>query len=369
MEIFLSVGRTSTREQEDFVRAVEDLLRANKMEPRTVGRNSFTSGQPLHHVREVMRRCSGTVIVAFERTYIDRGLDRRGSEDAKPLASAKLPTVWNQIEAGLAYSHEHPLLVIVEKGLKSEGLLEKGYDWFVQWVDIRPDALGGTEFLGVFSDWKDKVDKVKAQKAEASPGPGATGTPGGEATIGQLVSSLRPSQLWSVLGALATVLVGTATLSFQIGRATSGSGISPVPAVTPADAAVSALVQVQTAALEHTGALSPERCSFEQPCRGLRGGANLKIRLTRPGYAAVYLQDSAGRFFNQEGRLIAANVQEGSSPLWPGTDAAVGHAVFQLWVVTSASPLRTVPDSTPLDELPSGTSGQAWGPVYLDTRE
>lgn len=58
---------------------------------------------------ELMDECAGTVILAFERTQIVQALEKRGSKDERQLADLKLPTVWNQIEATVAYSKGHPL--------------------------------------------------------------------------------------------------------------------------------------------------------------------------------------------------------------------------------------------------------------------
>jgi hypothetical protein len=100
MQVFLSVGRTATPEQEGFVRAIEAYLRSNGFEPMTAGRTSFSSRQPLLHVRELMEQCAGTVVIAFERTHIEKAMELRGSSEEKPVSNTNLPTVWNQIEAG-----------------------------------------------------------------------------------------------------------------------------------------------------------------------------------------------------------------------------------------------------------------------------
>jgi hypothetical protein len=215
-EVFVSVGRTSTPEQERFVSAVEDLLRSNGLEPRTAGRTSFSADQPLVHVRDLMKKCAGTVIVAFERLYLREGTERRGSDKAAPLADVKLPTVWNQVEAALAYSQGHPLLVVVEKGIRSEGLLERGYDWYVQWVDIDGSVLSSKEFQGVFADWKKKVVEHKRSSRHSSAGSPA------DLTIGQILSGLTPAQLWGTLAALAALIIGAATVAFQAGKGFGG---------------------------------------------------------------------------------------------------------------------------------------------------
>jgi hypothetical protein len=167
--VFLSVGRTSTPRQETFVSALEQLMRRHGLRPQTVGRTSFSVDQPLKHVANLMRECSGTMIVAFERVYIERGAERRGSENELRLGECGLPTVWNQIEATMSYVLDLPLMVLVEHGLRSEGLLEKGYDWYVQWVDLDATTLKGAEFRGVFDDWKSRVKSRAASRSDDAP--------------------------------------------------------------------------------------------------------------------------------------------------------------------------------------------------------
>jgi len=165
-KIFLSVGRTSTKEQEDFVKAVEDLFRSNGLVPQTLGRTYWSSIQPLKAVDDLMRQCCGTAIVAFERIHIEKGIERRGCAEEHSLEYIALPTVWNQIEAAMAYTLGHPLLVIIEKGLRSEGLLEYGYDWYVNYVNLSDLDLNEKNFHGVFVDWKNRIDKFHRQLQE-----------------------------------------------------------------------------------------------------------------------------------------------------------------------------------------------------------
>jgi hypothetical protein len=163
VNVFLSVGRASTPEQEQFISALEKYLSSNGLTPQTVGRTYFKNQQPLKSVTECMADCAGTIILAFERLYIQDGTERRGSKQQSPLGNVTLPTVWNQIEAAMAYALGHPLLVLVENGIKSEGLLEHGYDWYVKWIDLQDTAFAQPEFIGVFTDWKRAVeDNYKA---------------------------------------------------------------------------------------------------------------------------------------------------------------------------------------------------------------
>jgi hypothetical protein len=38
------------------------------------------------------------------------------------------------------------------KRLQSEGLLERGYDWYVQWIEPVPSGLNTLEFNGILAD-------------------------------------------------------------------------------------------------------------------------------------------------------------------------------------------------------------------------
>ena len=212
--IFISVGKTFTPEQEAFVTAVENYLRAQGLEPRTIGRNYFRNDQPLKTVTECMKECSGAIVLAFERIHIDKGTEKRGSPDATDLAEINFPTVWNQIEAALAYATHRPLLVLVENGLKLEGLLQTGYDWWVQHVTLNQSSLLSSEFAQVFSDWKTRCAEFESEPVAASPPVSAA-----DLSIKDLLGSMKVGQLWALLGALFGVIAAVATAAFKLGQA------------------------------------------------------------------------------------------------------------------------------------------------------
>ena len=208
LNVFVSVGGTATEQQEAFVRAVEDRLRSEGLIPHTVGRNTFSADAPLKTATELLDKCSGTVVIALERMYFASGAEKRGGPKEVPLADIKLATPWNQIEAAMAYTRGHPLLVIVERGIKSEGLLERGFDWYVQSVRPEAAALNSTEFNGVLASWKQKM----TQSPKKAPLPK---TPS-DLTVGELIGGLKPTQLWSVLVALAALVAGAFALGGKL---------------------------------------------------------------------------------------------------------------------------------------------------------
>lgn len=203
LNVFVSVGSTCTEQQEAFVRAVEDRLRSEGLVPHTVGRNTFSADAPLKAITELMDSCSGAMVIALERCYFSSGVEKRGGPNELPLHDVKVPTPWNQIEAAMAYARGLPLMVVVEESLKCEGLLEPGYDWYVQKVKPEAAALNRNEFNGILASWKKKIlerpDRTSSRSAS-------------ELTVADLIGGLKPAQLWSVLVALAALVAGSFAL-------------------------------------------------------------------------------------------------------------------------------------------------------------
>ena len=147
-------------------------------------------------------------MIALERSYFASGTEKRGGFKEIAIADVKLPTPWNQIEAAMAYASGLPLMVVVEAGLKSEGLLERGYDWYVQSVKPEAAALHTNEFNGVLASWKQKMIETP-KKAPTSRTPS-------DLTVAELLGGLKPVQLWSVLVALAAIVAGAFALGGKL---------------------------------------------------------------------------------------------------------------------------------------------------------
>ncbi len=208
MDIFVSVGSTATPQQEAFVRAIEERLRAEGLNPQTVGRTYFTADSPFTGVNKLMDSCKGVVVVALERLFIETGMEKRGSDSSGGLSGVKLATPWNQVEAALGYARKLPLLVIVEDGVRQDGLLEKGFDWYVISMPPDPARLTTLEFTGVLSSWKAKLN--------SAPSRSATELDATDMTVAYLLGSLKPAQLWAVLVALAAALAGAFALGAKL---------------------------------------------------------------------------------------------------------------------------------------------------------
>jgi len=208
MKVFVSVGATSNEEQELFVRAVEDRLRSEGLIPQTVGRNTFSSDAPLKAIKDLMDNCDGVIVIALERIYCPDGLEKRNGEKQKEIKELKISTPWNQIEAALGYSRELPIMVLVENGLRCDGLLEPGNDWYVQTITLESNSINTPQFNGILADWKNKLKKQdKASATSENPA---------ELTIIEMFGGLKITQAWAALGALAIAIGGSFALGAQL---------------------------------------------------------------------------------------------------------------------------------------------------------
>jgi len=173
----------------------------------------FSSDAELKAVTKLLDDAFGVVVIALERSFFPAGVERRGGPDEASLENIRLPTPFNQTEAAMAYAKNLPLLVIVETGLKPEGLLKRGYEWHVQSVEPTPAALSTPDFNGVFADWK---SQVTARAKSPSPDRAAAAPkPLHEQTIREIVASLGPAHLWKMLAAVATLVTGAFALGVK----------------------------------------------------------------------------------------------------------------------------------------------------------
>lgn len=158
--VFLSVGGQATNEQYEFVQKFEKFMRDHKMEPLKA---EPTIDSPYDNINETMRRSDGVIVLALERFVANELIENRNGTRSqrrqKNHGEAVLPTVWNQIEAAFACAWEKPLMVICERGLRQEGLLEPIGKYYVHSVDLSDTDLADLRIA--MSALQDRMDGSK----------------------------------------------------------------------------------------------------------------------------------------------------------------------------------------------------------------
>lgn len=211
-KIFISKGSAATQQQIQFIDAILDILSTVGFSPRIMNENEWSHEQPLKAIRKIIKECNGTVIIAFTRTAFERGIEYKKDRENE-IQNISLPTTWNHIEGSLAYAYGMPLFIIAENGLKSEGLIEKGYDWTVYWSDLNPDIVKSDSFKGFLSSWKSAVEEYAQNKDSMN----KNNFSPEKITLGYILNSLTIPQIWKLISAIVTTLIAIATIAYKIG--------------------------------------------------------------------------------------------------------------------------------------------------------
>ena len=201
LRVFLSVGTTYTPEQEAYVRELEFSLERLGCKPETVGRSRQRATQPMHQVRSLMRRADAVIVVAFPRTRITQLIDKPGSPSESRKRNLLYPTVWNQIEAGIAFGLGRPLLLVLDESIEHEAMLKDRQRFRAVVGSLSAEFVRGSSFQGCLEDF---VGIARSVIAEAFSNrvitPGATTTDDVAAYLRQRFEDLGLGRLGPAVG-------------------------------------------------------------------------------------------------------------------------------------------------------------------------
>lgn len=153
--IFLSRPTFISKEYEQGMDNFLTLLRASDIEPRTIGTTDFNFKSPMDGVIELMRKCSGAIILGYPQIVINDGL----LKDTPLSTPVILGTEWNHIEAALAYSLGIPTLVIRDRTVSTRGVFDRGtLNAFLYPIDLKNASWStDTRISGAIRNWRDKL--------------------------------------------------------------------------------------------------------------------------------------------------------------------------------------------------------------------
>jgi hypothetical protein len=133
------------------------------LEPRTVGAPDRGMYTPLHEVRTLARHCAGGIILGYQqisakRAYHTWRSDTAGNGTAIDTVIKEYiaPTPWNQLETGILFGLDLPLLVLRQRGITG-GIFDEGAsDVFVHempmpgedWIPESDDLLNPAACVG-----------------------------------------------------------------------------------------------------------------------------------------------------------------------------------------------------------------------------
>ena len=160
--VFVSCPTDLNKKQEAQRALILEMLESLNLEARALGRSDYPADLPLREVSVIARHCSGGVILGFTKFTATAGTWKEGTKKQKPLtAPLKVPSPWNQLEAGILFSLHRPILVFRESGLEG-GIFDLGVtDVFVHPMPDQKSNMN--ELKEIFLKWRDKVGGVYYQ--------------------------------------------------------------------------------------------------------------------------------------------------------------------------------------------------------------
>ena len=129
--VFVSSPTALNAKQERSREALMHFVEEYNLEPRALGRSDYPAELPLREVRVIARHCAGGIILGFEQFQATAGSWKRGLGKAKgekklgKNESVAFPSPWNNLEAGILFGLDLPLLIFKEPTI-SGGVFDNG---------------------------------------------------------------------------------------------------------------------------------------------------------------------------------------------------------------------------------------------------
>jgi len=148
--------------QQLTIKLLQELLESRGMCARTIGSTDFPNVSPMKAVEQLMRQCSGVIILGFPQMLIQKGISKPDTVQQKNVKNQYLPTPWNHIEASMAFMLGLPMFIIRNEGIEG-GIFDIGTTaHFIHTLDLnKQDWIEENKFLQPFNQWYGEVLKKR----------------------------------------------------------------------------------------------------------------------------------------------------------------------------------------------------------------
>ncbi|MGD8780535.1 MAG: hypothetical protein PVH88_16400 [Ignavibacteria bacterium] len=157
--VFVSCPTSLNKIQEESLKIVLTELNKLSLERRQLGKSDYPTEAPLKEVVSIMKHCAGGIILGFEQIRINSAIKKPGTSKEKEIVNSfPAPTEWNNLEAGIMFTLDLPVLVFKETGIEG-GIFDHGVtDVFIH--DMPTKGLSRIErkaLSSIFLKWQGLV--------------------------------------------------------------------------------------------------------------------------------------------------------------------------------------------------------------------
>ena len=140
-------------------RYISDKYKVNFV---TLDRDSYRKHGQLSMIQDCMATCSGVIVFAFSRLSVSKGVLCRNMEEPykQEVKDCSYSSSWLQIETAFAKSMNIPTLIVMEEGVKDDGIWD---DFIVKYnTDLLKFRYQGTlddksEHKSIIDEWYSRV--------------------------------------------------------------------------------------------------------------------------------------------------------------------------------------------------------------------
>ena len=180
--IFLSYPKPFLPNQKSFIKSVNSYLKKRGFDPRTLGVSDYDMEAPLNAIRRMISESHGLLSIALKKTLATDVIRRPGERSLKPpdyhpdgvidterkYENIWFTSPWCHIEAAMAYQIGLPILILREKDVLDEGVLEKGavglYMPEIDLDNIKLTFASTKEWRDLIAQWEGHVRSVVKTK-------------------------------------------------------------------------------------------------------------------------------------------------------------------------------------------------------------
>jgi hypothetical protein len=168
-DIFVSRPTAINDLQSRFCNNLETALRVRGLKIRSLGTTDYSNKAPLAAVRELLNDCEGVIILGLKQVFVKDCIEKDGTPKRREGRLFFLPTAWNHLEGGIAFSLNIPLLIIsegVEGGIFDQGVTDRFIHHINLSFESKDDSekissieryFASEEFLQPLNEWQEEV--------------------------------------------------------------------------------------------------------------------------------------------------------------------------------------------------------------------
>lgn len=159
-QVFISHPTPYNEKQVIFLSLIKQEIEKYNLSPINLGQNNWNNRSPLEPIKEMMSNCIGIAIIGLERHHCYIGYSKENSKEEEETIHKYSSSPWIHIEAGMAYQLGLPMLILKEKKIYKEGILDpqiSNYYIFEFDIDSQLEVLSD-QIKSFIKSWAENIN-------------------------------------------------------------------------------------------------------------------------------------------------------------------------------------------------------------------